>query len=218
MSIERNGVLLTYGDNDTYPAWLLQQVHNIRPDVLILNISMSTIDGYLEMKLKDHKIDLVVSDLKKISFVDGEFSKKRFIDNFRNRLTEKFPEINVYYALTVYNHMIDDIKDQLYIVGLAQKYSKKRIDNTAVVKKNLENLLRLDYLKYDWYREKILGYKMMDRLNMNYVVPIIMLAEHYSSSGEETRAGEWYEFALSLAEKAANQDAVDEIRAKMAKM
>ena len=47
---------------------------------------------------------------------------------------------------------------------------------------------------------------------------MIMLAEHYTGSREKDRAGLWYDFALSLAEKAANQDAIDEIRAKMADM
>lgn len=216
MSVLPNALLITNGDNDTYPAWILQQVHNVREDVLVLNASMSTIDGYLAMKLKDHGIDLDVSDLKKKSVVNGQFSKKSFIDNFRNRLIEKYPEIPVYYALTVYNVLIEDIKEQLFVVGLAQRYSKKRMDNTAVVKKNLENNLRLDHLKFDWYRENMLGYRSMNRLNMNYVVPMIMLAEHYTGSGEKTRANEWYEFALSLAKKAENSKAIEEIQSKMA--
>ena len=216
MSVLPNALLFTNGDNDTYPAWMLQQVQNVRPDVLVLNVSMSTIDDYLAMKLKDHGIDLDVSDLKKKSIVNGQFSKKSFIDHFRNRLLEKYPEIPVYYALTVYNPLIEDIKEELFVVGLAQRYSKKRIDNSAVVKKNMENHLRLDNLKYDWYREKIQGHKMMDRLNMNYVVPMIMLAEHYTSSGEKARAKEWLEFALSLAKKAENSNAIEEIQLKMA--
>ena len=214
MSLQPGAVLITNGDNDTYPIWLLQQVHNLRSDVMVINISMALIDDYLELKLKEYNREIDISDLKNISKEEGRLSKKIFINNFRDRLVAKYPEIPFYYALTVYDPILKDFKDQLYIVGLTQRYSKKRIDNTAVVKKHLENDFRLDYLRYDWYREQILGYRMMDKLNMNYVVPMIMLAEHYAGSGEKSKAEEWLGFALSLAEKSGNSDAIDEIQSK----
>ena len=218
MSLEQNAILITNGDNDTYPVWLLQYVHNLRKDVMVLNISMAAIDGYLAIKLKNHHLELDISGLKNKSKQDGEFSKKLFIENLRRKFTENYPEIPIYYALTVYEPFLESIKENLFVVGLAQRFSERRIDNTAIVKKHLDNNFRLDYLKYDWYREEMLGHKMMDRMNMNYVVPMIMLAEHYSSSGEEARAREWFEFALSLAKKADNTGAIEEIRTKMEKI
>lgn len=38
ISLEQNAILLTNGDNDTYPYWVLQNGQNIRPDVMILKI------------------------------------------------------------------------------------------------------------------------------------------------------------------------------------
>jgi hypothetical protein len=40
MSVEQNALLLTYGDNDTYPSWMLQDVHQVRPDVKVVNIHL----------------------------------------------------------------------------------------------------------------------------------------------------------------------------------
>ena len=38
--LEPNAILITNGDNDTYPAWILTRILNIRPDVTIVNRSL----------------------------------------------------------------------------------------------------------------------------------------------------------------------------------
>jgi len=42
-----NAILLTYGDNDTFPLWYVQEVEGVRPDLKIINLSYLGMDWYI---------------------------------------------------------------------------------------------------------------------------------------------------------------------------
>lgn len=47
-SCEKDAILITFGDNDTFPLWYAQEVEGIRPDVRILNYTLSGMHWYVE--------------------------------------------------------------------------------------------------------------------------------------------------------------------------
>ena len=57
-SILPNGILINYGDNDTFPVWYAQEVEGVRPDVKLMNSSYINSGWYTEqMKDKTNEAD-----------------------------------------------------------------------------------------------------------------------------------------------------------------
>jgi tetratricopeptide (TPR) repeat protein len=52
-SCDKDAILFTYGDNDTFPLWCLQDVFGIRRDIRIAQLSLSNIGWYID-QLKNH--------------------------------------------------------------------------------------------------------------------------------------------------------------------
>ncbi|MFB3389472.1 DUF2723 domain-containing protein [Flavobacterium sp. LAR06] len=68
-SCDKNAILFTIGDNDTFPLWYAQEIEGIRTDVKIVNTSLFMTDWYIDqMKAKSYE-----SDPLPISFNHDEY-------------------------------------------------------------------------------------------------------------------------------------------------
>lgn len=201
-TLEPNAVLVTGGDNDTYPFWMLQAAKNIRPDVVIMNVSLMQHPDYRPVFMKRYSIKADTSLLsdKHMATTGYEQSVQEFLVSLAKNSTRPF-----YVSITVDPMYSNLLKDDLYLTGLANRYSAKRFDNIAVLKRNWDRMHR-DYLSEQFYDESY-GFNKtwLPLLNMNYVPMMALLCEHYLLSGDETKATHMREFALQLAQQAGQE-------------
>ncbi|MCH2042939.1 MAG: hypothetical protein MK212_02270 [Saprospiraceae bacterium] len=73
-SCPQNAILITYGDNDTYPLWYVQEKLEFRKDVIVLNISLLASNRNLDYMHKQY----VTSGKLKLSFQKEDYEKKGF--------------------------------------------------------------------------------------------------------------------------------------------
>jgi hypothetical protein len=67
-TVEKGGVLITTGDNDTYPLWILQDVFNVRKDV---NIHMMRDEDYIKVMSDKLGAEVNTQDINSMKDRDG---------------------------------------------------------------------------------------------------------------------------------------------------
>ena len=194
MSVEQDGILLTWGDNDTYPSWILQWVQNVRPDVTIINTSlMMGFEDY--RKAVFERADIPAFELT-VEEVDGNYT------DFSVKMIEhilKKSQRPVYLAPTIRPVIRDKFDNKLFMTGLAFKYSEESFDNIAVIKNNYENKFLKEYLTINF--EKETSEQVVNVMNLNYLPSLLRLHKHYEDAGENAKATDLKKVIKTIAEK-----------------
>lgn len=199
--VDENAIILTAGDNDTYPELILQEVLGIRKDVDVLNTSLLTLDDYRDKMFAEiglPKFTPRLSDAKSMEEFDSLKTEmfKHILDNKNG--------IPVYACITAIGQLEENFGDDFYLTGLNYKYSKESFDNVSIIQRNIENRFRLDYL-HDVYTFHIQNGKI-NEINSLYLPAFVKLYVHYKESENWNGVKKLEPLMLKIA-KGCNQEA-----------
>lgn len=181
-SVEKGGWLITQGEWDTYPLWVLQTVHRVRTDVTLLQ---------LDLLQQRHYFDRIMAPFK---LKKGAYN--RFVANPSALIKElAATDKPVYLSLTADRILITQNASILFTTGLAMKLSIKPFDNLPVLAANwkLFNLQNLPATTTDQALHKMLG---------NYIMPMALLHQQAISEGRAQEAETLKQLMSGLAKNA----------------
>ena len=119
--LEPDAILITNGDNDTYPGWLLQRVLDVRTDVTIVNRSLLNTTWYFKQLIRDGVIRFM--ELAELETIRQETAPP-WSDTLIVRLVEKASSKGypVYFAHTLYSSpQLDPLRDEGADLGLCTR-------------------------------------------------------------------------------------------------
>jgi hypothetical protein len=190
MSVEQGSLLLTQGEHDTYPALLLQFALDVRQDIGVLNVGLLENEPYRNMCIEHNRLDWV--------------SKTGSVQNLISQLLHpKIAVKPVYCSVLLDKTPFEPEKRNLYITGLALKYSLSPFDNLALLRHNVENKFRTDYLRLEFSPESDPG--TVSQLNLSYIPAFLLIHRYYTSTGQVERASAWKDLTLKIGRKGGRE-------------
>jgi len=192
-----NAIILTGGDNDSYQKWTLQVVNNIRPDVRVINTSLILIESYRNRLFSETGIAPFTTKIDSTNW-------KNYNQLIVEHICHNSGSRPVYISNSVPQEHYASLKDSLYLEGLVYKYSSERYDNVAVIRKNYEQTMMLDYIEHPLAYD--ISQSIVDGANLSYVASFIQLYDHYKLCGEEDESERLAALLRHIVLKAGNEE------------
>lgn len=199
----QKGIVITDGDMDAIPKWVLQFGQGTRRDVLVLNKWLLTdLEDYRKLVLK--KID--VSDISKTKMDNDDPSF------YMNRMTVhllKNSKRPIYLGCGTPKAFFKQfgLENDMYLIGMFFQYSIKGMDNLAITIRNFENNYDLEYLfnNFQTHSDDVMTKQY---LNLAYLPGLVKLENHFKLVGDIQKAGYYNKLIIKIAEDSGRKDEI----------
>jgi len=194
--LEKDAIVFTNGDNDTFPLWCIQEIENFRKDVRVANLSLLRTPWYVK-QLRDHEptVPMALSDYEIEGLAPYRDSTGR-VWQTNDIMVHEIIRANdwrrpVYIAVTVPDQM--GLEKQLILEGLVFRVTPQayglRLDEAKMMKNLYETFNWGGILKPDGTQDSSF-YKDINetRLVQNYAAANFTLAFWYRQTGKKNLA------------------------------
>ncbi len=218
-SVTPDAILLTNGDNDTYPLLALQEYEGIRRDVSVVNVNLLNVPAVAGLMRDSMKVPISFNDSVlgtisvKYDSATGKVSLPHevIIANIvENAYKQNRP---VYFSTTVSRDNIGKFEDNLILEGLVNRIidikTKDSIDIDKVIQ-NMTEKYRLDNIgqKEVWVTNLSPITRNVAGLGINYLACYNVMAEHFEKRKEEDKAVDCYRKMIQMADTINRQDLI----------
>lgn len=203
--LEPNAIIVTHGDNDTYAAWIVQAALDFRTDVTVVNkFLFNGTDTYRNRLLKSWGYSSLAIETAALKTEEEVAAADVTIWN--HVFNGSRP---VYIATSGIRSFEENWKDNLYLTGLAYRYSADPIDNLSIIKRNYETRYLLDHLKQSF--EYHIMSQTSDFFLGTYLPSLIRLYEHYKISEDITMKEKYASLIRLVAQKSGQQEEIQQL-------
>ena len=158
---DKQAMIFTIGDNDTFALWYAQEIENHRTDVRTINTSLLATDWYMDqMKRKAYKSDPIISNLthKQYAFGNRDYIKyESLIDSVRWDLKDFMNWISSDNKRTKYKFLLEQYG-----------YEKEDLENVPLFTQNMiyypTNKLRFYVNKENVIKSGIINPSEIDKI------------------------------------------------------
>ena len=201
---DKQAIIFTIGDNDTFALWYAQEIENHRTDVRTINTSLIATDWYMDqMKRKAYKSDPILSNLKHEQYVFGKRDYVKYesiidsvrwdLKDFMNWISSDNKRTKYKFLLEQYGYEKEDLEkipastqNMIYYPTNKLRFyvNKENVLNSGIINKleidNIVDYIDIDIPKSGLYKNQIL---MLDILSKNdWKRPIYFTGGSYKDS------------------------------------
>lgn len=194
--LETGAVLFAGSESDAFPVLAEQQLRGFRTDVLVVCLAAFHNDGQLQQFLVNHDLNEP----------EHSYTKNTQADLLREMIRWN-PGRPFYFAASVEKKTLTALQQNLFITGLAMRYSEPGFSNLPELYKNITAV-------YGWNSGSPQAVYWIPQLEMNYVLPLLLVATEERKKGNTEQAKAWENKALDIATKAGRKNDVKKYLAR----